>query len=246
MDMDTRIQTHLSQMLASLLLIGACLPLANAQLLRKGFETTYEVYHNGMYLGDSVRKLSPQKQGPWEYRSITQAKGFASLFIKDRVEERSLLSISPTTIKPLSYTYDQTGGKRTQHIRLDYNWDKNTLSNSFLNKELELVPGTQDLLSFLLQIMLELQTNKEIIELYVADKKRVDAYQLKVIGNETIETPYKSLPTIVLLSNKIKGKMQFKIWCAPSLQYLPVRIQKIDNDGDEDTFSLKEFKLPAN
>ena len=236
---------HFSFVISVLLLSSSLSPRAHAQLLQKGFESTYEVYHNSIYLGDTVRKLSKQKDGRWQYQSSTRAKGIIGAFIKDEIEERSTLEITPNGVKPFSYRYDQTGGKDEKHIYLDYKWAKNSLFNSHLNEDLELLPGTQDLLSFVLQIMVELQSNKQSIEMPIADKDSIERYRLKVIGKETIETPYKSLPTIVLLSNKINGKRQFKFWCAPSLQYLPIVIKKIDNDGDEDTLSLSEFKLPA-
>jgi len=227
----------------SLLCIG--LPgVASAQLLQKGFESVYEVHHNDIYLGDTVRKLTKQDDGQWLYSSHTQAKGIVSAFIKDKIEERSRLEISPNGIKPLVYHYAQSGGKREQIFQLDFLWDKQVLNNTYLNQELALAPGTQDLLSFVLQIMLQLQSNNKIIEMPIADKKRLDDYQLKEIGTESVDTPFKTLPAIVLLSNKIKGKRQFKIWCAPSLQYLPIKILKIEDDGDEDMMSLKQLTLP--
>ena len=234
-----------SRILIVTFLMGAYVQVASAQLLQKGFESIYEVHHNNIYLGDTVRKLTKLENGQWEYGSYTEAKGFVKMFVKDRIEERSKLEINLNQVKPFNYTYNQSGGKREQKFNLTYNWDKNILTNTYLDKELELVPGTQDLLSFVLQIMLELQHNKEIIEMHIADKRRLDSYQLKVIGKESVETPFKTLPTVVLLSNKIKGKRQFKLWCAPSLQYLPIRIQKIEDDGDEDTMALKELKLPG-
>jgi hypothetical protein len=234
---------HFSQAIITLLLSYSILPTGNAQLLQSGFESTYEVYHNTMYLGDTVRKLSRKENGEWLYHASTKAKGLAGLFFKDKIEERSMLTISLNGIRPMTYRYDQTGGKKDKHIKLDFYWDKNELFSSDLNKDIELLPGTQDLLSFVLQIMHEMQANKQTIDMPIADKDSIDQYQLKVIGKETIETPFKSLPTIVLLSNKIKGKKQFKFWCAPSLQYLPIRIMKIDDDGDEDTLSLSKFNL---
>ena len=217
----------------------------HAQLLQKGFESTYEVYHNSIYLGDTVRKLARQEDGRWLYQSSTRARGIIGAFIKDRIEERSILSITQNGVTPFRYSYEQTGGRKEQHIHLDYNWSKHSMFNSHLNEDLELRPGTQDLLSFVLQIMHELQAGKQAIDMPIADKDSIENYQLKVIGKETVETPFKSLPTIVLLSNKINGKRQFKFWCAPSLQFLPIIIKKIENDGDEDTLSLSEFALPA-
>lgn len=235
--------TLFSRFLIILFLLAGLSQSAFAQLLQKGFETVYEVHHNSIYLGDTVRKLIKQEDGRWHYSSHTEAKGFVSMFVKDRIIESSTLDITPDGIKPYVYAYDQSGGKRERKFKLEFLWDKNTLNNTFLKQELELAPGTQDLLSFVLQIMVQLQRDKEVINMHIADKKRVDDYQLQVTGTENIETPYKTLPTVVLLSNKIKDKMQFKIWCAPSLQYLPIKIQKIEDDGDEDVLSLKSLTI---
>lgn len=227
--------------LGTIFLLAGMTHTASAQLLQKGFETVYEVHHNSIYLGDTTRKLSRLQNGQWQYGSHTQAKGFASMFVKDKIVESSKLDITLNGVKPYEYLYDQSGGKRIRNFKLEFLWDKKILNNTYLKEQLELPAGTQDLLSFVLEIMVQLQNNKETLEMHIADKKRVDNYQLQVIGTETIETPYKSLPTIVTLSNKIKDRMQFKIWCAPSLQYLPIKIMKIEDDGDEDVMSLKEL-----
>ena len=236
-------QSQLVRTLGTLFLLAGMAHSASAQLLQKGFETVYEVHHNSIYLGDTIRTLSQLQNGQWQYSSHTQAKGFVSVFVKDKIVENSKLDISPNGVKPYEYLYDQSGGKHQRNFKLEFLWDKKTLNNTYLKEQLELPAGTQDLLSFVLEIMVQLQNNKKTIEMHIADKKRVDDYQLQVTGTETIETPYKNLPTIVLLSNKIKDKMQFKIWCAPSLQYLPIKIMKIEDDADEDIMSLKELRI---
>jgi len=212
-----------------------------AQLLQKGFTSVYEVSHNSIYLGDTVRTLTQQEDGHWKFGAKTEAKGFVRMFVTDTIVETSTLDILPNRIRPYLYEYDQSGGKDTSKYQLSFQWNRNKLDNTYLQQQLELPDDTQDLLSFVLQIMVALQADKKNIEMHIADKKRVDDYALKITGKEEIETPFKKMSSIVLLSNKIKDKMQFKIWCSPTLQYLPVKIMKIDDDGDKDVLVLKQL-----
>jgi hypothetical protein len=91
--------------------------------------------------------------------------------------------------------------------------------------------------------MLDMQAGKKQVTYTIADKKRVDDYHLQRTGTDTIETPMKTFTSTKLVSNKIRDKMQFIIWCAPELGYLPVKVMKIEEDGDESVMLIKSLKL---
>ena len=99
------------------------------------------------------------------------------------------------------------------------------------------------MLSFQLQLMRELQRNKQEMTFNIADKKQIEQYQLNQTATETIETPMRSFSTVALTSNIVRKKNQFHIWAAPALQYLPVKIQKTEDDGDVTTLSLKSLQF---
>jgi len=231
----------------TLVLLSMALSLVSTQsqagLLDSGFIATYEVVHTSIYLGDAVRKFQSGKDGTWIFSSDTAAKGLVSVFIKDVINEESIMRRGIDGYAPSSYKYHQHGGKKEKRFELLFDWDKNIINNNYTNKDYNLKSGTHDLLSFQVQLMQDLQNNKQEVEYIIADKKRVEAYTLKVVKETTLEIPFKTIKTIELISNKIRDKLQFKVWCAPELNYLPIRVLKIDDEGDETELTLKKLSL---
>jgi len=212
---------------------------AHASLLDSGFTATYEVTHNEIYLGDAVRTFQAQKDGSWIYSSDTKAKGFISVFVKDEVNEKSVIRLRANGYAPSSYQYHQHGGKKEKRHTLIFDWEKQQLNNNYTHKTYPLKPGTHDLLSFQIQLMRDLQNNKQTLEYIIADKKRIETYTLTIVKESTVETPFKTMKAIELISNKIRDKIQIKIWCAPELNYLPIRVLTINDKGDEIELKLK-------
>ncbi len=220
-------------------LLSLAMTYSHAGILNTGFSITYEVTHNDIVLGDAVRSFKSKKDGRWEYLSNTHAKGFARMFLKDTVNEASQIKQVANNYQPLSYRYHQHGGKKEKKFNIHFDWTNGQINNDYTNKQYPLKAGTHDLLSFQIQLMRDLQNNKQAVTYIISDKKRVDSYSLKVVNKAKLETPFKTLDTIKLISNRIRNKMQFIIWCAPELNYLPVRILKVDDDGDTTELNLK-------
>ena len=240
--MLNRFSQHLLRFLFSGILSSSAV-ISHAGMLDTGFVAVYEVQHKQIYLGDATRTLKQNKEGQWQYHTETETKGLASLLIKDVINETTTFKRQTGNIIPLVYEYRQHGGKREKHFLLEFNWDKLELVNSYKKETFPIKPGTQDLLSFQLQLMQDLQSGKRSISYTIADRKRIEAYKLTNKGKTEIETPMKTFQAIQLVSDVIRNKAQFKIWCVPELQYLPVRVLKIDDDGDESEFSLRSIRF---
>ena len=224
------------------LLAGLSLPaMAQADILSRNFTVTYEVKYNGTYLGDSVRTFRKTAEGDWVYSSTTKARGFVSLFIKDVVHESSKISQQGKTIIPLHYEYAQTGGKKELHFSISFDREQGTIHNSNENRIFKLENNAQDLLSFQLQLMRDLQQHVNTITYYITSRRRAASYVLTHNGSKKIETPMKAFETVELSSNKLKDHDQYRIWCAVSLEYLPVRLVKIEEDGDRYEFVIKQL-----
>ena len=216
---------------------------ANADLLNHNFSVTYEVSRNGIYIGDTVRKFQQTPNGHWQYTSTTTAKGIAAMFISDVVRETSTLIQKGNSIMPLTYRYDQSGGKEQRHYQIDFLWDKQTIHTTDKNKDFKLEHNAQDIQTFQLQIMRDMQLHKNTMAYFIANNDEASSYTLTRNGHMKIETPLKSLETIELVSNKIKENDQYRVWCAPSFEFMPVRFQKTDSKGNKIEFSIKDFRL---
>ena len=214
---------------------------ASADLLSHNFSITYQVSRNGFYLGDTVRHFKQLANGNWEYTSTTQAKGLASMFFHDTVVETSILKQQGQRIIPQSYVYNQSG-KDKEHYRIDFLWQQREIHNSRLHKDYPIAGNAQDVQTFLLQIMRDLQQHQNTMTYFIASRSDATAYVLTQNGSHKIETPYKSLDTIELVSNKLKDSDQYRVWCAVALEFMPVRVEKIDSDGNKIDFVVKDFK----
>ena len=234
---------HLVVKLAILGIMFSASEAIHAELLNRNFSVTYEVSRDGFYIGDTERSLTQLPDGIWQYKSTTTAKGLAGMLFHDTVNETSTFKQTANSITPLSYVYDQSGGKKRTHYQIDFQWDKHIIHNSFQNKEFKLEPNAQDLQTFQLQIMRDLQNHQNTMTYFITDQKDASTYVLTQNGSAKIDTPYKKLETIKLVSNKLNDNDQYLIWCAPSLEFLPVRMQKIDAKGRTTEFVIKKFKL---
>lgn len=235
---------HTNRYWPGLVLLLILLPVlsAHAELLNHGFSITYEVSRNDFYLGDSVRHFQRLDGDEWRYQSTTRASGLASLFFHDTIVETSVLKQIGPRIVPQKYVYNQTGGNDKKHYQIDFQWAKKTIYNSHLKKHFRIENNAQDVQTFLLQIMRELQQHRNTMTFYIASRSDTTSYVLTQNGTHMIETPYKTLNTIELVSNKRKDTDQYRVWCAVTLGYMPVRVEKIDKDGNKVNFVIKDFK----
>jgi len=229
---------------AVLLLSMLWLPLlANADLLSHSFTITYEVTRNGIYLGDTVRHFKQLPDGNWQFSATTTAKGLAALFFSDTVHETSVLKQQDHRIIPLTYVYDQSGGEDKEHYQIDFLWDQHKIHNGHNNKDYKIEGNAQDVQTFLLQIMRDLQQHQNTMTYFIASRGNASSYVLTQNGSHKIDTPYKTLETIELVSNKLKDTDQYRVWCAVELEFMPVRVQKIDTDNNKTELVIKDFKL---
>jgi hypothetical protein len=213
---------------------------ACADMLDQGFSLVYEVYHNNTYLGVSQNTLKKLNNGQWEYRAEVEPRGFFSLFLSDRITEISRFSRNANLIRPVYYfRHHRKSDHDRQKYEINFDWDKKQLVNTSENRQLDLPDFTQDLLSFQLYLMQKLQQspNFKTIAVPIATHTDVYVYNLVNKGESKTEVPLGSYPAIQLESEEHDGD-RYVLWCVKELEYLPVKIQKIDHDGDIVTLNL--------
>jgi hypothetical protein len=233
----TAINQCVTGLVLALISIGA-----NADLFERGFNAEFAVHYNDMYLGTTQRVLRPDEDDTWHYNATTEPKGFVSLFISDVVHERSLLKKVGYEIRPLRYVYDQTGGKREEHYQIDFDWHDHLIKTTGSDENRPLKKNSQDLMTFQLQLMQDLQRKKKDIRYHIVDDKHIRLYTLSAPQKVRIDTPVGKLTTLRLIAQSKETKYHFKLWCAEALHYLPVKVQKVEEDGDVTELVLRKFK----
>ncbi len=227
--------------LLPLLLLSLSLP-ARADLLASGFNAEFEIRVSGIYVGITKRQISKQ-QDRLEYVSFSEPKGVAEWLLSDVIRETTTMEYHNGQVKPILYTYQQSGGKDEVNETVRFDWKKKELIISMGDKHYPLKPQSYDVLSFQLAMMKFLKDGKKQFVINVADHHDYYTYHAKVIGEALIQTPYKSeMNTILVESTNKKDGSLFRFWCYPELEYMPVRVEYVRSDnGITSMLELKSF-----
>ncbi len=210
------------------------------------FTAHYELLRNdSLKLGEVKRTTTLQTDGSIKFESHSKTTGLAALFIKDKIFEHSIFTLNQNTIQPLNYRYDRTGGKRTRMTKLDFDWPTKSITNAVDGTKwhTEITPGTQDKLSYQLQLMLDLQAGLTTFSYPVADDGILKEYRFTLLGEETIKTSIGEIETIKLKRERAAdSKRKLTIWLAKSLHYLPVRIKQGKSAKKFITLEIKQIQ----
>jgi len=210
------------------------------------FTAHYELLRNdSMKLGEVKRTTVTQQNGTIAFESYSKTTGLAALFVKDRITERTTFTVDNNTIQPQDYLYDRKGGKRAREARLNFDWLEKSVINAINGEawQMEIPPGTQDKLSYQLQLMLDLQSGLTKFEYPVADGGTLKQYRFTLQGEETIETPMGKIKTIKIIRERAAdSKRKTTIWFARSLRYLPVRIRQGKSDDEYITLEIRKVE----
>lgn len=212
------------------------------------FQAYYNVTSGGLVIGESTRKLTRQANGSYIFESSSHSKGFVSLFVKDRVTERSIWRYDERRVQPVEYFYQRHGGRKEREVNLKFDWEKLRVTN-IINDEpwtMDLSPGSLDKQVYQVQVMLDLIGKQQALEYQIADGGSLKSYSIGIEGEEVIDTPLGSLRTVKL--QRRDDKRETLLWCATDLHYLPVQITHVDKDGRKFVAAIRELKgmtLPA-
>ncbi len=197
------------------------------------FTAHYKLYYGNIPAGEGTRTLKQQENGQWVVESTAKATGLALLLRNSEVTERSIFNRKDNTVQPIEYIYQQTGKKpRSQHIIFD--WVKRTAVNHFEDKTVTfaLETATLDKLLYQIVLMQQLKQGQRQFQYQVIDKDKLNIYQPQWLGNEVVKTGLGELDTLKYQRVSTNKGRRTTLWCAPSLHYLPVRVDHQEHEGD--------------
>lgn len=205
--------------------------ISHGALLDTGFRAQFEVSVKGIYVGIAERQLEIKKTRA-EYHSTAIPGGLAKLFFSDVVTENSTMELIGSKFKPLTYTYDQTGGKDIKHESVIFDWQQGLIKFSDAGaKEFPISDQAYDMLNFQFALMRTLQQGTQEFKFDVADYRKLYTFHSRVVGKEKVSVPFGELETIKIDSRNHKDGKHFIFWCAPAFDYLPVRLEYTKKSG---------------
>lgn len=194
------------------------------------FDVTYSVGNNLINAGTAQLSLT-ENNGLWTYRLETQPRGILKLAGKGKILETSTIRLEESNnelqLQPQTYLYRQDDERR-RAVDATFNWLDNTVTYSYRNEEVteNFTKPFIDRLSATLLIMNILRNDFDKTVLQVFDTGRLKDVEFINDGPEILDTPLGKIETIrVLNSNAAGGSRETTTWFAPSLDYVPVKIE---------------------
>jgi len=213
------------------------------------YSAKYQIEMNGLQAGELTQQLETLTEGLYRFRSASKAKGLVAVFRRDIVKETSLWSLSKQQISPQQYLYQRSGGKKDKYLRMDFDWQQNRvhIDDEIHPWDLEIEPGTLEKHVYQVQLRLDLQKNPEqsTFNYLIADGGHIKHYQIERLEQETITTPLGKIATIKFKRQRDRESdkdRETTLWCAPELDYLPVKLEHIEKDGTKFTALLHRIE----
>ena len=197
----------------------------------KPFQASYDWIYHGMTVAVSKLQLEQQDQR-WVYRSKSEPRGIGRFFSERPVSE-SILEVTPEGVRPLSYKADDGTDSTKRDANIQYDWQNNRVTgvNEDAKIDMPIPPGMQDDLSVQIALMVALIRGQTPDKFSLLSGATVREYHYSRDGEETLSTPVGKIPTIIYRSEKQYSPRVTRFWCAPSLGYIPLKVeQKRDKD----------------
>lgn len=248
MDIPRPLVHALSVALCTALLASGLARRAAAQhdAFPQSFRATYLLTARNMEVGTTQWELAPLGSARFAFSSRTEAIGIAKLFRDEQLGERSEWLFNDGRVRPLRYSYSRVGDKRGREVQVDFDW-ANALVRNTLNGDswtMPLADGTLDKLVYILAIMNDLGRGMREARYAVADGGKTKTYNIKVVGEEQIDTVLGVLQTTIVERSQTGKSRLTRIWCAGAFGFFPVQLEHIEDDGAV-TATLTDLQGPG-
>ena len=206
------------------------------------FTARYDFSANSLLVARMERSLRANRDGSYVFQSKSVAAGMLSVLFTDNIDESSVWTLGDGRPRPLKYQYHHTGRKQGErHAVLDFDWSKGVVTNRINNDPwtMKVPTGAQDKLLYQYTLMRDLKAGRAVLSYDVADGGELKNFRFERLGTETVVTPLGRLRALKL--QRTHGSRRDVIWCAASLDYLPVRIEQ-HKDGKVLTMEIQEVE----
>ena len=235
--------------LLAVALLGSAL--ARADGLR-AHQVSFHATFLGFNAGELQLTLTPDAEpGSWIYETRVFPSFLASFKIPAKSIERSWFRVTPDGVEPRRYLLNDGSGNAGKTTSLSYDPAQSRVAGTVEGQPLEISvpPGTQDVNSIRAALMVDLAAGREPHEYPMLDGRELKYYVYARVGPARIATALGDMDTVIYKSERKGSQGRGRIWqywYAPSLDWLPVRIEQREEGKARMTFTLRSMKwLPA-
>lgn len=225
-------------LLSTVVLTGAA-----AAAVPPAFKATYQVRHGLFTVGETRVTFSRPAPARYVYRSRSVATGLVALFRDTRVNERSEGRLTERGLRPERYRYERSGDE-ARRGELRFYWQEGQVVNDVGGHpwRMDIPPDTKDRVVGSVQLMHDLDAGKRALSYPIADGGHLRTYHFRVTGRERVESGVGELEALRVVRTDTDGPARTVLWCAPALNYLPLRIEHNDPEEGDYTMTLETLE----
>lgn len=192
------------------------------------FTAHYSADWKSINVGTSDLELKPDTPGRYIYTWTVTARGVFRIVYSNDVVQKSWLSVAAGHVRPDKYHADD--GSST--VDIDFDWQNRRALGVSETKpvDLKLDPGTQDVMSIQIEVMLDLQNANLPKTFHIVDKTEIKDFIYDVEGPARLRTTLGELDTIIVSSHRTGSNRTLRMWFAPSFGFIPVQAER-SRDG---------------
>lgn len=209
------------------------------------YTAEYQASYKGHNVGTTTFTVSRQDgTNSYIYESVTKAKGLIKLATPKPVVDRSLFDYTNGKIRPVEFWHEDGSrkGQDNEHIQFDWQKHRATMTGDFGTREVDLEPGTVDRGSLQVALTSDLGRGVEPKRYAVADGQEIDVYTYTAQGTKRVETGIGEIEVVSYVQEREGSSRQTVFDMAPSLDYIPVRIEQFRNGEPQSAFLIESLK----
>ena len=206
------------------------LPLAASAAELSPFSADYDWSVKGVTAGRSTLTLARRDDGRWSYSSHSSARGLFKLVAPGEITQLSVFRVENGEILPDHYRGDDGTSATKRDANVTFDWRARRVTGVYedVPVDLPIEPGVQDDLSIQIALLNALLHERLPAGFKLIDKNLVKEYQYTSEGRQKLETALGALDTVLFRSRKLGARSSTVFWCAPSLGFLPVKVERHD------------------
>lgn len=194
----------------------------------KPFTVSYDVAYRGLDAGSAQLKLTREEAGRYTYTSLSRARGLFRLFVSNEIVQTSTLVLTEQGMRPLRYRGDDGSRGTERDVSYDFDWQARRVSGIEEDAPVDvaLVDGVQDPMSVQIALIYDLLRGQFPTRYSLVDKGALKTYAYTSEGRALLRTALGELETVVYVSHRQGARRRTRLWCAPSLGFIPVQAEQ--------------------
>ena len=189
------------------------------------YEASYTSSYNNLSL-NGQRSLARQEPGGWRLSHAVKKLGA-------HISERSIFEGHNNQLRIRQYDMDQSIFGISRKDRAHFDWENKVIRTSGRREaEFPLDGSYLDPLSQQIALRCDMARGLQRASYSVVRRGKVKPHRYRRVGAARLETALGPLDTVVVERVRDSDERSTRIWLAPSLNYLLVRLQQRDNEDD--------------